>query len=204
MTPSKGRPHLWTVAMVETGLQLMIQVWEQCNQDVHGRTEIEQEQEQKLLQWQRTIITDLISRQDKCLPKDQFLFPTNPKELLTKTSTTALGNWILTQKPAILRSQQLAQEQAITNTKPIKQWFKPIVQTKLSQRKIDGVGISCCLTLSIKRNNTKILAIQSSTQQHKHLSRNTFHCSIPIDYPLIIPIHGCGFFRSCRRFVIME
>ena len=89
--------------MVETGLQLMIQVWEQQNQDVHGKNDIEQEQ--KLIQWQRTIIADLISRQDKCLPKDQFLSPTNPKELLDKTSTTALGNWILTRKPAILQSQ---------------------------------------------------------------------------------------------------
>ena len=48
MSNSTTKPHLWTAAMVETGLLLMIQLWEQRNQDVHGKNKIEQEQ--KLLQ----------------------------------------------------------------------------------------------------------------------------------------------------------
>ena len=38
----------------------------------------------------------------------------------------------------------------------------------------------------------------------KHQSRNTFPCSIPIDYFHIILIPGHGFSRGCHRFVIVE
>ena len=67
--------------------------------------------------------------------KDQFLFPNNPQELLDKASTVALGNWIPTRKAAILKSQCLEQEQAITNMNPIHYWFKLIVPKKINQAK---------------------------------------------------------------------
>ena len=125
--------NTWTASMIETGLQAMIQLWEQRNSDVHGKSELEQKQ--RLLERQKAVISELLSKQHKCLPKDHFLFPSNPSELLDKTSTVDLGNWILTRKAAILRSERMAQEQAIVNTNPIYTWFQPKVQQTLSKAK---------------------------------------------------------------------
>ena len=75
----------WTATMIETGLQAMIQLWEQRNGDVQGKPKVEQKQ--KLLERQKAVISDLLSRQHRCLPKDRLLFPSNPSsELLDKTS----------------------------------------------------------------------------------------------------------------------
>ena len=74
------------------------------------------------------MIKNLIDLKPHCLPSDEFLFPTDPQELLQKTSTTELGNWILTRKPAILNSQKQAKERALANTKTISHWFQPIQQ----------------------------------------------------------------------------
>ena len=82
---------IWTLTLVESSLTLMIQLWEQGNSNVHGNSE--SKQKQKLLQQQKLLISDLLSRQGWCLPRDQFLFPENPQELLEKTFTFELGNW---------------------------------------------------------------------------------------------------------------
>ena len=65
--------------MIETGMTAMIQLWEQFNSDVHGKSNIEEKQKPKI-----SDISDLLSRQQRCLPKDHFLFPSDPKELLDK------------------------------------------------------------------------------------------------------------------------
>ena len=115
--PQESIASTWTATMIETGLKVMIQLWEHCNGDVHGKSEVEQKQ--RLLEHQKAVISDLLFRQHRCLPKDQFLFPSNPNDLLDKTSTVDLGNWIFTQKTTILRSERMAKEQAIVNTNPI-------------------------------------------------------------------------------------
>ena len=100
----------WMATLVETTLQQVIILWETRNSEVHGQTETEQHE--CLLRRQRTVIKNLIDRKPYCLPSDEFLFPTDPQELLQKTSTTELGNWILTRRPAILNSQKQAKERA--------------------------------------------------------------------------------------------
>ena len=95
----------------------------------------ESKQKQKLLPQQKPLISDHLSRQGWCLPKDQFLFSKTPQELLDKTSTVHLGNWILTRKPAILKSERLTAAQAIANTNPVHHWFKPLVQRKFQKTK---------------------------------------------------------------------
>ena len=66
------------------------------NSDVHGKSDTEQTE--KLLQHQKPLIPELLSRQHQCLPKDQFLFPNNHQELLDKKSTEVfymqvIQNW---------------------------------------------------------------------------------------------------------------
>ena len=80
-------------------------------------------------------IFDLLSRQTRFLPRDQFLFPENPDDLLNKSSTVDLGNWILTRKTAILQSEKQAQAQALATTHPIHHWFRPILQTRFNKAK---------------------------------------------------------------------
>ena len=53
------------------------------------------------------------------LPKDQFIFPDNPQDILKKKSTVELGNEILSSKPAILKSERLAKEEDLAITHPI-------------------------------------------------------------------------------------
>ena len=151
--------------MIETGLQAMIQLWEQRNCDVHGKSEMEQKQ--RLLERQRAVISALLSKQHRCLPEDHFLFPNDPNELLNKTSTVELGNWILTRKAAILRSERMAQEQAIFNTNPIYTYGLNQKYSKHSARPNNGAGINCCLSHIIKRKSTS-----RSPNHHIHSIRN--------------------------------
>ena len=116
----------WTTTLVEATLQQVITLWETRNAEVHGQTETEQKAH--LLQRHRTVIKDLLARQPYCLPRDEFLFPQDPQALLQKTSTTELGNWIITRRPAILNSQKQAKERALANTKYITNWFHPLQQ----------------------------------------------------------------------------
>ena len=45
--PQESIASTWTATMIETGLKVMIQLWEHCNGDVHGKSESESESEQK-------------------------------------------------------------------------------------------------------------------------------------------------------------
>ena len=116
----------WMTTLVETTLKQVITLWEARNAEVHGQTE--NEQRACLLRRQRNVIRELLTRQPYCLPSDDFLFPQDPQTLLQKTSTTDLGNWILTRRPAILHSQKQAKERALANTKSITKWFHPLQQ----------------------------------------------------------------------------
>ena len=100
--PQENTASTWTASMIETGLKAMIQLWEQHNGDVYGKSKIEQKQ--KLLEHQKLVISDLLSKQHWCLPKDHFLFPSNPQRVIGQNlQTIELGNWILTRMTAILR-----------------------------------------------------------------------------------------------------
>ena len=116
----------WMTALVEATLQQVITLWETRNAEVHGQEDLDQQK--CLLRRQRHVISELLKRQPYCLPSDDFLFPQDPQALLQKTSTTELGNWILTRRPAILNSQKQAKERALANTKPITSWFRPFQQ----------------------------------------------------------------------------
>jgi len=114
----------WVAALVETTIQQVITLWETRNAELHGHTEADQKA--RLLTRQRTVIQELLNRKPHCLPSDTFLFPDNPEELLQKTSTTELGNRILTRRPAILYSQRQAKERALAHTKSVSHWFRPL------------------------------------------------------------------------------
>ena len=121
----------WASSIVTTILQHLIQLWEQRNSDVHGKTS--EEQTHRLLEKQKATISRLLELKSKCLVRDHFLFPSNPENLLQETSTTRLSNWISTRTKAIKNSIAQALKQDVQNTRPITTWLRTTANETMSK-----------------------------------------------------------------------
>jgi len=113
--------HLWSASILETILNQMISLWEQRNQELHGADENEQKQI-ALERHQKTIRT-LLEMEPRTLPRDRYIFPDDPNELLKEENPTRLENWILLRRPAILNSVKQAKEIDMERTEPIYNYF---------------------------------------------------------------------------------
>ena len=125
--------------------------------------------------------------------KKSFL---NHKLLISSCSDIILfyQNWTLKRKlSAILKSQRLAQEQAITNTNLIHHWFKPIVPKKLIQAK-QWCRDKLCLSLLIRRKATNNLSNHHKPQQLIFPSSTIFLSSKKINWYPTPLTSGCGLF----------
>ena len=121
----------WASSVVTTILQHVIQLWEQRNSDVHGKTS--EEQTNRLLTRQKATISRLLDLKPKCLARDHFLFPSNSETLMQETSTTRLSNWISTRTKAIKNSIAQALKQDVQNTRPITTWLRTTANKTMSQ-----------------------------------------------------------------------
>ena len=139
-------PYLWAAAVVETLLRQSIALWEQRNKDVHGH-DTQQQQRRLQLRHQQTIKT-LLSLLEKCLPRHQDVFPTNPADLLDAPTPT-LESWILTRKSFILNSVKQAHQEYPQTT----QYYIGYIhlQNPGSNSYKIGRGIAFCLTLIQRR-----------------------------------------------------
>ena len=124
---------LWGANVNEISLQYSIELWEQRNSDVHGRTNTERNQ--KLLERHTNTIKALLEHKQHILPSDNYLFE-DIDELLKNPNPRALGNWISTRKPVIKSSIRKATLAATANTKSILSWFRPTKQTASQGRRL--------------------------------------------------------------------
>jgi len=111
----------WASELVTTMLQQVICLWETRNEELHGKTQTEQNV--KLLNHQRQTIAKMIALKDQCQARDRYIFPNNETELLQETSTSKLANWIATRKQLIKQSIKQAIKSDTQHTNPITKWF---------------------------------------------------------------------------------
>ena len=117
------QPFLWVSNVTELLLTYTIELWEEWNQDVHGRTTLEQKQ--KLLTKHRTTMTDLEEKyKHEIQTIDSRLFA-DFDTTLNHDNPNVLANWISTWRPTILRSTRRAKTRVAANTPSILLWFRP-------------------------------------------------------------------------------
>lgn len=109
---------------MEISLKKFMELWEQRNQDVHGKTEAQQQSRQ--LQKLRIEIRKLHDQRDQTRPSDDFIFHDDLEGFLETTTTTRAANYISSTKRIILHSVAAAAKAAVNKTKNILDWFKPV------------------------------------------------------------------------------
>jgi len=120
-TGSFRQRHRWAANVVTTILKYSLEIWEERNTQFHGQTQAQQHDH--LLEHQRHIIRDLLSKKQYCLARDQFIFPSDPSNILNNTSTIDLANWIASRKPLIQASMKQAKAKDLKNTPTLYHWF---------------------------------------------------------------------------------
>ena len=156
------------------GLQVLltytIELWEERNQDVHGRTTTEQKQ--KLLDKHRITMQDLEERyKHEIQVVDSHIF-SDFHTTISHDNPQVLANWISTRRPTIIRSARQAQRQ-------LQLQIPPVSSTGFNQKQAQdpasrhGSVINCCTTPIIRRRNDDdinlartIISYQSPTTYH--------------------------------------
>ena len=124
--------YQWAANIVTIILKQVINLWEMRNEEVHGATK--SEQQNKLLVKQKEKIVEILELKPKCLARDHFLFPDDPKELLKETSTSRLATWLATRTKAIKESIRNAQLKDVQFTDTLHRWFQPSNYSKEKNR----------------------------------------------------------------------
>ena len=117
-------PYVWASSIVEISLQKFMELWEQRNQDVHGKTEAQQQS--RRLEKLRIEIRKLHSLRNQTRPSDDFIFHDDLEGFLEKTTATKAANYISSTKRIILHSITAAKKAAAARTQNILEWFKPV------------------------------------------------------------------------------
>ena len=113
--------ELWAANIIQVLLTYTIELWEERNQDVHGRTTTEQKQ--KLLDKHRITMQDLEERyKHEIQVVDSHIF-SDFHTTISHDNPQVLANWIATRRPTIIRSARRAQTIAAANTPSIINWF---------------------------------------------------------------------------------
>ena len=89
-------------SIVEVILRQIIELWEQRNKDLHGRTDKEAEKlrKEKLIEKAR----ELDSLREDVQPIDRWLFHNNFEQFITRSSSDQILHWISFNKRAIKNS----------------------------------------------------------------------------------------------------
>ena len=116
--------YVWASSIVEISLTKFMELWEQRNQDVHGKTEVQQQSRQ--LQKLRIEIRKLHNLRDQTRPSDDFIFHDDLDGFLENTTATKAANYISSTKRIILHSIATAAKAAVNKTKNALEWFKPV------------------------------------------------------------------------------
>ena len=116
--------YIWGASLVEVSIKSFMELWEQRNEEVHGKTE--QQKQKKRLEKLSIEVRRLHSMRDLTRPSDDFIFHKDVEIFLEKATAKMAANYISTNKRIIKHSIAAATKQAITHTKNILHWLKPI------------------------------------------------------------------------------
>ena len=124
---TRWEAHIWGASVVEVSITSFIELWEQRNEEVHGKTEA-QKQNRRLAKLSIEV-RHLHSMRHLTRPSDDFTFYEDEEleHFIGKAATaTTAANFISTNKRIIKHSIVAAKKQAITHTKNIIHWLNPI------------------------------------------------------------------------------
>ena len=116
--------YVWASYIVEISIKKFMELWEQWNNDFHGKTEAQQQS--RRLQKLRIEIRKLHNLRDQTQSSDDFIFHDDLKGFLENTIATRAANYFSSTKRIILHSVTAAVKAAVTKTKNILGWFKPV------------------------------------------------------------------------------
>ena len=125
-TTEKGKyraDYIWGASIVEVILKLTIELWELRNEEVHGKTNEQQQRRRK----ERLCIEvrALHAMKDKVRPSDSYLFHPDVEEYLEAATASTIANYIVSHRKYILGSVDKWAKKAADKTRSILNWFVP-------------------------------------------------------------------------------
>ena len=78
------------------------------------------------------IVAHLLNQKHKCLQRDSYIFDDGARDILKSQSASELANWIVTRRPVIMKSMQLAKARDTRNVSAITTWFQPLKNKVIS------------------------------------------------------------------------
>ena len=114
---------MWEAAIVEVSLKWFLELWEICNNDVHGHTKTEQTT--RLQTRHRITARRMMTQRPLVRPSDQWMFPTDPEAYLETATAHQLGTWIASRRKTIKNSTKMAAKESSRGTANITTFFQP-------------------------------------------------------------------------------
>ena len=116
----KRSSFVWGASIIEVILSHFIELWELRNEEVHGKTEEQQERTRKAKLM--TEVRRLNSLRTKARPSDECLFIDNVDEFIEKSSAKSIATFISSHRRAIVNSVKKWAKLSHTGVSTISQW----------------------------------------------------------------------------------
>ena len=114
--------YIWEASIVETCLQMMINLWEIRNGEIHGKEEAVKQQKRKAKA--AISVRALHELQDQSQPSDAFLFYQDVEEKIENATAAKLEGFIAMKTKPITNSANKWAEQAACKVKAMVEWMK--------------------------------------------------------------------------------
>ena len=115
--------NTWTLDILDVLWKQWFIVWEARNKTVHGNTQTERQQKQRVGTEQK--IKDIYARKSECLPSEQALLQDTAEEFIAHKGLTTLKNWVRLWAPVFAQSAQQCHSLLLCGVPSIRTFFKP-------------------------------------------------------------------------------
>ena len=113
----------WTLDVLDALWKQWFNVWEARNKTVHGNTQTERQQKQRIETEQQ--IKDIYARKSDYLPSEQALLQDTAEEFIATKGLIALKNWVRLWAPVFAQSAQRCHTLSLRGVPSIRTFFKP-------------------------------------------------------------------------------
>ena len=123
-TPDKNEMTTkWALDILDVLWQQWFNVWEARNKTVHGNTQSERRQKQRVETEQQ--IKDIYARKSDYLPSEQALLQNTAEEFIATKGLITLKNWVRLWAPVFAQSAQRCHTLSLRGVPSIRTFFKP-------------------------------------------------------------------------------
>ena len=114
--------YIWGASIVETCLQMMIDLWEMRNEEVHGKDKATKQQKRK--DKAAIAVRALHNLQEQARPSDSFLFYSDVEEEIEHATAAKLKGFIILKIRPIRNSIRKWAKRSTSKVKSIIEWIK--------------------------------------------------------------------------------